>query len=76
MECISMKLTTYEAVVENGHIKLADAVRLPEHTKVFVIVPVPEPLTGHRIFSPRLVHPEQISDFALEVVEEPDDARL
>jgi len=68
-----MKVTTYEAMVENGQIKLADAVSLPEHTKVFVIVPALEPLAKYRIASPRLVHPEQISDFALKVVEEPDD---
>ncbi len=64
-----MKLTTYEAVVENGQIKLADAVRLPEHTKVFVIVPLPG--IPVRIASPRLVDSGQAAGFALEVVEEP-----
>jgi hypothetical protein len=34
-----MKVTTYEAIVENGQIKLAEAVRLPEHTRVYVVVP-------------------------------------
>ena len=37
-----MKTTTYEATVENGLIELPDAVRLPEHTKVFVVVPLTE----------------------------------
>jgi hypothetical protein len=34
-----MKTTTYEATVQNGHIKLPDTVHLADHTKVFVIVP-------------------------------------
>jgi hypothetical protein len=42
-----MKTTTYEGIVENGKIKLPDAVHLPDHTKVFVVVPdmKPEPFT-------------------------------
>jgi hypothetical protein len=34
-----MKTTTYEGTVENGPIKLPDTVHLPDHTKVFVVVP-------------------------------------
>ena len=34
-----MKTTTYEATVENGQIKLPETVHLPDHTKVFVVVP-------------------------------------
>jgi hypothetical protein len=34
-----MKTTTYEGTVENGQIKLPDTVHLPDHTKVFVVVP-------------------------------------
>jgi hypothetical protein len=43
----AMKTTTYEGTVENGQIKLPDAVHLPDHTKVFVVVPdmKPEPFT-------------------------------
>jgi len=37
-----MKTTTYEATIENGQIKLPDTVRLPEHAKVLVVVPLPE----------------------------------
>lgn len=36
------KTTTYEATVENGQIKLPEAVHLPEHTRVFVVVPFAE----------------------------------
>lgn len=51
----------YEAVYENGVIRLLDDVRLPENTKVYVVVPV------SRIVSPHLVHPQQIKDFEKEV---------
>jgi hypothetical protein len=34
-----MKTTTYEATVVNGQIKLPDTIHLPDHTKVFVVVP-------------------------------------
>jgi predicted DNA-binding antitoxin AbrB/MazE fold protein len=30
---------TYEAMYENGIIRLPDNVRLPEHTRVYVVVP-------------------------------------
>ena len=34
-----MKTRTYEGTVENGQIKLPETVHLPDHTKVFVVVP-------------------------------------
>ena len=34
-----MKTTTYEVIVKNGQIKLPETVHLPDHTKVFVVVP-------------------------------------
>jgi len=33
---------TFEATVENGQIKLPETVHLPDHTKVFVVVPETE----------------------------------
>ena len=65
-----MKDITYEATVENGQIKLPDAVHLPEHTKVFVVVPGVEAVAAARISSPRLAHSEEASDFVKEVIEE------
>ena len=64
-----MKVVTYEAVVEKGQIKLPPDVRLPEHTRVFVVVPSPEPIAVVRMPSPRLAHPEQASDFVKEVTD-------
>lgn len=38
-----MSVTTYQGVVENGQVRLAGGVCLPENTKVYVIVPDVEP---------------------------------
>jgi hypothetical protein len=62
-----MKTVTYEGIVENGQIKLPPSVALPEHTRVFVVVPGDEPVRATRIMSPRLAHPEQASMFVKEV---------
>ena len=71
-----MKVITYEATVENGQIKLSEAVRLPEHTRIYVVVPGIEEVTRYRVGSPRLAKPEVAVDFVKEVTEEPQDAGL
>jgi hypothetical protein len=65
-----MKVTTLPGIVENGQIRLAGDVRLPEKTTVYVVIPGVEVLSVGYIGSPRLVHPEQAADFKKEVVEE------
>ena len=67
---VTMKTTTYEAIVENGQIKLPPTVHLPEHTRVLVVVPDVEAIPASRICSPRLAHPEQASSFTKEVLKE------
>ncbi|MCZ6633990.1 MAG: hypothetical protein O7G87_11340 [bacterium] len=69
-------ITTFEGVVENGQIRLDSSVRLPDKTKVYVVVPEFEGQVIPRISSPRLVHPEQAVDFKKEVVETPSNADL
>jgi hypothetical protein len=71
-----MKVATYEATVENGQIRLSEPVRLPEHAKVFVVVPGGEALLPIHVASPRLVRPELAGDFVKEVTEEPRDAAI
>ena len=71
-----MGVTTIEGVVENGQIRLPAAVRLPERTKVYVVIPDVEVQTTAYIGSPRLVHPEQAVDFIKEVIEESSDDDL
>ncbi len=65
-----MSAATFEGVVEHGQIKLDSDVRLPEGTRVYVVVPGIE--LGRQevqLHSPRLARPEQAADFALEVVD-------
>jgi hypothetical protein len=69
-----MKVTTYEATVENGQIKLSESVRLPERARIYVVVPGDEDSTAFHVGSPRLARPADAVDFAKEVVEESPDA--
>jgi hypothetical protein len=71
-----MKVTTYEATVENGQVKLSEEVHLPEHARVYVVVPDIEAAPRYYIGSPRLARPEEASDFVKEVIEEGRDASL
>ena len=67
-----MKVLTYEAVVERGKVKLPETVKLPEHAKVYVVVPGVEDLPPSMIHTPHLLRPEQAADFAMEIVDAPD----
>jgi hypothetical protein len=71
-----MKITTFEAIVENGQIRLPPSIRLPEKAKVYVVIPGIEVPSAAYIGSPRLVRPEQASDFQKEVIEGDVDAGL
>lgn len=70
-----MTVTAYEGVVKDGRIRLDEDVRLPEHTRVVVVVPgTPECTRAASTANPRLASPEDAQDFVLEVVELPDDS--
>jgi len=69
-----MGIVTYEGIVELGQIRLKDDVRLPDKTRVYVVVPDIEIGKTARISSPRLAHAEQMEDFKMEVIEESPDA--
>jgi hypothetical protein len=69
-----VNISTIEGIVQNGQIRLLGDVTLPENAKVYVVVPNLEAAPPARIFSPRLVHPEQASDFAKQVIEVSTDA--
>lgn len=64
-----MSVTTFAGVVEDGQIKLAGGVRLPNHTEVYVVVPASQPANRLRMGSPRLSNPAQAQDFRLEMSE-------
>ncbi len=65
-----MQMTAFEGIIENGRVRLTTNIRLPENTKVYVLIPDSEDKKMARIFSPRLVHPEQAAEFKKEVIEE------
>jgi hypothetical protein len=70
------KVETYEAVVENGQIKLAEIVQLREHSKVYVIVPNDAESNAYYVGSPRLAQPEDATNFVKDVSAEASDAGL
>lgn len=71
-----MKVKTYECTVEDGQIRLPESVRLPEHSKVYDIVPDVSLDSRVRAGSPRLAQPERAVDFRMKVIEEAQDAGL
>jgi hypothetical protein len=71
-----MGIVTYEGIVDHGQIRLKTDVRLPEKTKVYIVVPDMQIERIVHIASPRLAHSEQAVDFKLEVVEESSNASL
>jgi hypothetical protein len=71
-----MSVITLEGIVEHGQIRLVSDVRLPDNTKVYVVVPGLHVEQVAHVFTPRLAHPEQAVDFMLEVVEEASDASI
>lgn len=69
-----MSVTTFEGVVENGQIRLADDVCLPEKAKVYVIIPngaVPPPAF---MASPHLANPKEAIAFKKEVIQQTPNA--
>jgi hypothetical protein len=65
-----MQVKAFEGVIENGQIRLKTNINLPDKTKVYVIIPDFEAQKVVHVYSPRLVHPEQVVDFKKEVIEE------
>ncbi len=71
-----MSIITLEGVVDHGEIRLTSNVRLPENTKVYVIVPDMEVEQVARVHTPRLAQPQYANDFKMEIIEEPPSAGL
>ncbi|MCA1629650.1 MAG: hypothetical protein LC785_09460 [Acidobacteria bacterium] len=71
-----MSVSTFEGEVEKGQIKLKAPLDLPDHTKVYVVVPTVKVAGSARIHSPRLAHPKQAARFEMEIEEAPPDAEL
>jgi hypothetical protein len=71
-----MSIVTLEGVVEKGQIRLPSDLRLPDKTKVYVVIPGMQVENLAHVFSPRLADPSQAIDFKLEVLEETPNATL
>ena len=71
-----MPILTVEGKVEHGQIRLPAGVMLPEHARVFIVVPEVETTLEARVYSPRLKNPQQIADFTKEVIEAPASSNL
>lgn len=71
-----MAIATFEGFVKDGQIRLRGNVMLPEDSEVYVVIPDFEAVPRAHVPSPRLVHPEQVADFAKQVIQVADDANL
>ena len=58
-----------QGIVENGQIHLEGDVRLPERTKVWVVIPGMELEGVSQALTPHLADRRQAIDFQLEVIE-------
>jgi hypothetical protein len=64
-----MGVVTLEGIVEDGQIQLAGNVRLPDKTRVCVIVPDVGVKQVARLVGPRLARTEDLADFVLVIVD-------
>ena len=64
----------FERIIENGQIRLLENVRLPENTRVYVVLAEAEASRPAHVYSPRLAHPEQADDFVKQIFEVSTDA--
>jgi hypothetical protein len=71
-----MSIKAYEGIVELGQIKLKEKIRLPDKTRVYVVIPDFVVEGTARVATPRLANPAEATDFKMELIEEPSDARL
>ena len=69
-----MTITAYEGVVEKGKIRLKTGIRLPDNTKVYVVVPDTQTKRTARVTSPRLVDRKKVADFKMEISEDNSNA--
>ncbi len=68
----AMSVTTFEAVIENGHIRLPTGVVLAERQTVFVVVPDAVPPTLQKLPGVRLADPQDAAKFEMKVTWEDD----
>ena len=68
-----MQDTTIEGIVKNGQIVLSKDIKLPEMTKVYVVVPKAESKRIPQIMSPHFVNKDDAKRFVKTVEDDVDD---
>jgi hypothetical protein len=76
LEKDAMAFVTFEGTVEDGQIRLRENVQLPEHAKVYVVVPELEVARQLHLNSPRLANPDHADRYVKEVTAASADAEL
>jgi hypothetical protein len=71
-----MTITTYEGIVEKGKIRLKTSVRLPDNTKVYVVVPDTQSEKTAQVRSPHLVNRKQAADFKMVISKDNSNAKV
>ena len=69
-----MALATFEGTIENGQIRLYEKVKLPEHTRAYVVIAELVLTPQSHIVTPRFANPEHTGRFAKGVVAVSGDA--
>jgi hypothetical protein len=65
-----MNVTSFEAIVENGQIQLPRDIQVPDHTRVYVVIPSAEPAGAMKLRSPHLAYPEHGQHFEKIVIKD------
>ena len=65
-----MKTAAFEALIENGIIRLLEPGSLPDRTRVIVVVPELREDEAPQLRTPRLVNPADFRDLQKVIVEE------
>lgn len=63
-----MSVMTFEAVIENGQVRLPVDVVLPERKTVYVVVPGDDMPLNRAIAGFRMAHPENARNFDMKVI--------
>jgi hypothetical protein len=64
-----MRIATLEGIVEKGQIRFTSDLRLPDKTKVYVVISNIQIENVAYSYTPRLANPSQSADFKMEVLE-------
>ncbi len=67
---------SFEAVVEEGAIRLPPGVKLAEHTRVRVVVIGGNGRPSASVPGPRLTNPADVADFTMSIEPDPNLARI